>query len=556
MDTTIDVGLGAVFIMFHAAARFNTPATHRSSTTAGRYLLALFCYCLVGLVFYTTLVQFPHLLAFVMPGNEAPVDAWARQLSSPLLVVLLLTVLLPKLRFLAEVDNRIRRQLQNMAAIPYEVRRLSAELRQGKLDVSEDLQVDVRQQLEYVGFHPQNINFEPGRTPTHLWTRLAVLLAKLEDWESDRKMSCYLAAFPDEVDRLRKCYEQLMPKAKTCFGLLNETAAGGTTTRIHEAVVRSQDDFVELVAELHGALLDFISRGVLHSEFTDSARLKRLRELGFRVEWRRAPFTFNQIMLLFGMVFLVMFAGMVIFSGATNGVTFGKMLTGLMMDAVIYCVAVACAVFPKEQWKFARHQPGEMRPIGFYIVSGLMAVALSQFISLLFGRFLTRGIEGGLQRFLVTYPWLLSTFATTVTTAMLIDNGRLPHFLRWQQRTLEGLTQGILMTGVSYLVYLWLLDRVQQVGSLPDNYRVPELDQMMIMAGIIGFILGFCIPTWCRRFILGSCIPAWCREAPRSSLVELSQVSRLTSRVLDLGRGTLDSESKQSPRHARGKLAS
>ena len=517
MNTTIDVGLGAVFIVFHAAGRFNTPATNRSSTTAGRYFLGLFCYCLVGLVFYTTLVQFPHLLAFVMQGEEASVDAWARQLSSPLLVALLLTVLLPKLPFLNEVDNWIRRQLQNMAAIPYEVRRLSAELRHGKLEVSEDLQADVRQRLENVGFQPQNINFEPGRTPAHLWTRLAVLLAKLEDWESDRKMSGYLAAFPDEVVRLRKRYEQLIPKAKTCFRLLNETAAGGATTRTSEAVVRYQEDFVELIAELHGALLDFISRGVLHSELTDCARLKRLRELGFRVEWRRAPFTFNQIMLLFGMVLLVMLAGTVIFSGATNGMTFGNMLTRRVMVAIIYCVAVACAVFPKEQWKFARHQPGEVRPIAFYIVSGLMAVALSQFISLLFSCFLMRSIEGGLQRFLVTYPWFLSTFATTVTIGVLIDNGRLPHLARWQQRALEGLTQGLVMTGVSYLVHLWLLDRVQQVGSVPAHYRVPELDQMMIMAGVIGFILGFCVPTWCRKFILGSCMPTWCREAPRST---------------------------------------
>ena len=516
MNTTIDIGLGAVFIVFHAAGRFNTPATNRSSTTAGRYFLGLFCYCLVGLVFYTTLVQFPHLLAFVMQGEEASVDAWARQLSSPLLVALLLTVLLPKLPFLNEVDNWIRRQLQNMAAIPYEVRRLSAELRHGKLEVSEDLQADVRQRLETVGFQPQNINFEPGRTPTHLWTRLAVLLAKLEDWESDRKMSGYLAAFPDEVVRLRKRYEQLIPKAKTCFRLLNESAAGGATSRTHEAVVRYQEDFVELIAELHGALLDFISRGVLHSELTDGARLKRLRELGFRVEWRRAPFTFNQIMLLFGMVFLVMLAGMAIFSGATNGMTFGNMLTRRVMVAIIYCVAVACAVFPKEQWKFARHQPGEVRPIAFYIVSGLMAVALNQFISLLFGCFLARSIEGGLQRFLVTYPWFLSTFATTVTIGVLIDNGRLPHLARWQQRALEGLTQGLVMTGVSYFVHLWLLDRVQQVGSVPAHYRVPELDQMMIMAGSIGFILGFCVPTWCRKFILGSCMPNWCRETPRS----------------------------------------
>ncbi|MEO8428340.1 MAG: hypothetical protein ABI651_14615 [Verrucomicrobiota bacterium] len=499
MNTTIDVGLGAVFIVFYAAGRFNTPATNRSSTTAGRYFLALFCYCLVGLVFYTTLVQFPHLLAFVMQGNEASVDEWARQLSSPLLVALLLTVLLPKLPFLSEVDNWIRKQLQNMAAIPYEVRRLSAELRQGKLEVSEELQADVRQRLENGGLHAQNINFEPGRTPTQLWTRLAVLLAKLEDWECDRKMSGYLAAFPDEVDRLRKRYEQLVPKAKTCFRLLNETAAGGTTTRTHEAVVRYQEDFVELAAELHAALLDFISRGVLHSELTDGARLKRLQELGFTVEWRRTTFTFNQIMLLFGMVFLVMLAGMVIFSGAMNGMSFGKMLTRLVMVAVIYCVAVACAVFPKEQWKFARHQPGAVRPIAFYVVSGLLAVALSQFINLLFGCFLMRGVEGGLQRFQVTYPWLLSTFATTVTIGVLIDNGRLQHLSRWQQRLMEGLTQGIVTTCVSYLVHLWLLDRVRQVGSLPVNYRVPELDQVMIMAGIVGFILGFCIPTWCRE---------------------------------------------------------
>ena len=59
------------------------------------------------------------------------------------------------------------------------------------------------------------------------------------------------------------------------------------------------------------------------------------------------------------------------------------------------------------------------------------------------------------------------------------------------------------MTGISYLVHCWLVERMAQVVTVPANYRVPELNQVMVMAGIIGFVLGYCIPTWCR-------------EAPRS----------------------------------------
>jgi len=503
MNTIIDLTLGAVFVVFYAASRFNTPRTNRSSTTAGRYFAGLFCYVLVGLAFYATLAHFPHLLAFALQGNEAPSAPWAKELSRPLLVALLLTVLLPKLPFLSELDNWIRKRLQDMAAIPYEVRRLSAQLRKGNLDVPEELQAEVRQKLENNGFSVKDINFEAGRTPVQLWTRLAVLLAKLEDWESDRKMAGYLATCPDEMDRLRKRFEQLIPKAKMCFRLLNETAAGSATTRTHEAVIGYQEDFMELLAELHNAVLDFIGRGVLHAELTDGARLNRLQALGFTIEWKACSFTFNQVMLVFGMVFSVMLAGGVIFSGAMHGVTIGKMLTRLVMIALIYCVAVACAVFPKERWKFARRQPGQVRPVGFYMASGLLAVGVSQLISFIFSCFMMHSLEGGWQRFQVTYPWSLSTFATTVTMGVLIDNGLFPRWARWQQRVFEGLTQGLIMTGISYLVRCWLVERTAQVVTLPANYRVPDLDQVMIMAGIIGFVLGYCIPTWCR-------------EAPRS----------------------------------------
>jgi hypothetical protein len=501
MNATIDLFLGAVFIMFYAAGRFNTPATNRSSTTAIRYFLGLFCYCVVGLVAYISFIKFPHLLAFLMQGDDAGVEPWAKQLSSPLLVALLLTVLLPKLPLLSQLDDWTRKQLQEMAAIPFEVRRLSAEIRKGKLNVTDELETSVRRKLEKNGISSKDICFESEDTPACLWTRVAVLLARLEDWESDRRMSAYMGSAPGVLEQLRERYEQLLPKAKMCFRLQNESGEG-FTTRTHEAMVRYQEDFSGQLTQLHGAILDFISRGVLHAELTHATRLNRLRTMGFHVEWRRAAFTFNQAMSIFGIVFIVMLACMVAFSGG-SGLTFGMMLMRLVIVALIYCIAVACAVLPKERWSFARHRPGEVRPVGFYIVSGLLAVALSQFISLLFNCLVLRSVEAGAQRFLVSYPWMLSTFATTVVLGILLDNKQSARFSQTQQRLLESVAQGLVMVGIAYVTHLWLLERAPYAGPLLTQYRVPDIGRMMTTAGVIGCVLGFCIPTWFR-------------EAPRS----------------------------------------
>ena len=503
MNETLDLFLGAVFVLFYAGNRFNTPATNRSSTTAVRYFLGLFCYCVVGLVAYVSLVNFPHLLAFLLQGNEpAEGESWAKQLSSPLLVALLLTVLLPKLPMLFELDNWVRKQLQDMAAIPFEVRRLSAELRKGKLQIGGELQTKVRNKLEKHGINPKNICFESDDSAACLWTRIAVLLERLEDWESDRRMSGYLSSAPGELEQLRERYEALVPKAKMYFRL-QEEGSEGFTTRTHEAMARYQEDFSEQLVQLHSRVLDLISRGLLQAELTDSARLNRLRMMGFDVEWKREAFTFNQAMLVFGIVFVVMLACMVAFSGATSGASFGMMLIRLVMVTVIYCIAVACAVLPKERWGFAQHRPGEIRPVGFYVVSGLLAVAISQFLSLMFNCVIMRGMEAGTQRFLLTYPWFLSTFATTIMLGILIDNTQSPRLSRTQQRVLEAFAQGLVLAGVAYVTHLWLLERAAHAGPLVTNYRVPELARIMMTAGIIGFVLGFCIPTWFR-------------EAPRS----------------------------------------
>jgi hypothetical protein len=501
----VDIIVGAMFVIFHASGRFNTPITNRSSTSAGRYFLSLFCYWLVGLILYGALVMFPHLLTFALHGDQAVVEPWAQKLSNPLIAALLLTVALPKLPVLAGVDDWIRKELQDMAAIPYEVRRMIAELRKDRLEPADDVKETIRQRLINVGFHARDINFESGRTPTYLWVRLAVLLENLSNWETDKKMSRWMTLDPGEVAQLRKRYEQLNPKAKTCFRLLNEASAEDATARTHEALIRYQEDFMEQVIELHDDVLEFISRGVLHSLLTDNARIERLRTLGFQIELTPVRLSFNDIVMIFGLVFGVLLSGLIFFTSDAT-VTFGNRLTRLVLVAAIYCVAIACAVFIKRKSSAAQNPAfSQKRQIGFYLLSGVAAVLISQFINLAFNAIMLHSFEHSVQRFMLSYPWLLSTFATAVTTSALLDNGRFSGCSRMTQRLIEGLIQGAVMVGVSYLVHSWLLERAtsQVLSTLPFTYRVPSVEQVIIMAGLIGFVVGFCIPTWFR-------------EAPRS----------------------------------------
>jgi hypothetical protein len=495
---TIDLFLGGIFVLFYAGHRFNTPNTNRSSTTAGRYFVGLFLYCLCGITFYGTLVNFPHLLTFVMQGNT--VETWAQGMSVPLLVALLLTVMLPKVPLLNTLDEWVCQKLKDMAAIPWEILRLSAEMGRDKLKFSAEEQATVRQELENEGFNPKDIVFDANNSPASVWTNLSALLHKVDDWETDRRMGSYLAVSQGELEKLRDRHQSLFSKAKTCFHLLGEDAEAGSTGKTHEAMTRYREDFMERVGQLRHATLEFIARGVLYAELTDQARENRLQALGFSIDWPDPPFSLNQLMLLFMVMCGVVLSGFVLFKDNLRGLSFELMLTRSIMISVIYMVAVACAVVPKAKWSLAKTNAKDGRPIAFYLLAGLMAAGIAQFISLVFTVILTSGFSCTWQRFQLTYPWLLVSFCTALATAVMSDNPRFRMVSRWQQRCLEGLIQGGAMFLVARLTFFWLQQRLFAVVPTCDlKYQPPQRLTMMLMAGAMGFVIGFFIPTWYRE---------------------------------------------------------
>ena len=498
---SVDVFLGAVFVLFYAGTRFNTPVTNRSSTTAGRYYVGLFLYCLVGICLYMTLVTFPNLLNFTMYGQQIGGDAATSKISLPLFVALVLTVLLPKIPLLSSADKWVCAQLQNMAAIPWEVLRLGAELKKFKLEFSPAEQAVVQEMLEADGFDRKDIIFELTETVRSDWTRVTALLQKVEDWGSDRRMAGYLLASNSDLEKLHDRHRALSSKAKTCFRLRDEDGRAGMTRKTHLAMLSYEEDFTDHVKQLRKDILEFIARGVLRSELTTRGMESRLNSMGFKITWPESPFSLNQLLLVFAVVCVVMLPGFIFYGRKDMSVE--ALLIRLGLVGFTYVVAVACAVLPKTRWSFAQAKAGEMRPIAFYFVAGLMSAAISFATSIVVQAISLHSMAWSWQRARLTYPWQLVSFATAFITAMMADNPRVLRFSSRVQRSLEGLGQGVLMLGVSYLTCIWLSQRWEQYKGVDLrylNYGVPRSLMPTIMGAVVGIVIGFLIPTWYRCY--------------------------------------------------------
>src|SRR5439155_24192819 len=138
---------------------------------------------------YSLLVGFPTLLAFLLGVSKTAVPDWATHLSSPLLVALLLTVLLPTLPIVSGVDEWIRTSFLALASIPLEVQILTAQLQRARFRLSKRAQEDLAQRLVLDGFDATDHAFDGGPGLEPLWTKIAGLMAGLDEWRRQRRFA-------------------------------------------------------------------------------------------------------------------------------------------------------------------------------------------------------------------------------------------------------------------------------------------------------------------------------------------------------------------------------
>jgi len=525
MVNYVEIALSAIVIVVFAVDRFKTPPSDpkdgavsyrisRSTTTAASYYTALSLYGTIALGVFAFLLLSPQALDRLVasvPEIGEGIPPWARQ-SPPLLVALILTVLLPKIPILSSMDEWFRTRLQRMAAIPHEVRRLSAELRRAPFRVSAERQQELTDAMVAKGLEAVDIRFEEGSAPQHLWTKLSMLMHELDGWDADAHFTSYVLTYPNEFTALRLRYEALVPKTARCFSLLRELAADPEPTKKGGAIYAYRDDVVHEIEALLKDVYEAVSHAVLLCRFTQRARVSQLIRLGFGLDPEPPRrLTLNELLGLFtGLTVVYAFGFVLMQHGGGGGPRIDpKLFVLALMIAAIYCVAVWCAIAPKARWRFARRSAANGRPWGWYLLSGLLAAGSGALISFIVRLVTYRGdVVTAWELYWQTSPWAIMTFATAYALAFLADDepgdgfaGLLtPARLRWA----EAIALTAVMCIAAWLVHELLLGTREAALALratdPDMpvQAVRPLRDIELLTMVIGFAIGSLVPSWYR----------------------------------------------------------
>ena len=541
MVNYVEIALSAIVIVVFAVDRFKTPPSDpkdgavsyrisRSTTTAASYYTALSLYGTIALGVFAFLLLSPQALDRLVasvPEIGEGIPPWARQ-SPPLLVALILTVLLPKIPILSSMDEWFRTRLQRMAAIPHEVRRLSAELRRAPFRVSAERQQELTDAMVAKGLEAVDIRFEEGSAPQHLWTKLSMLMHELDGWDADAHFTSYVLTYPNEFTALRLRYEALVPKTARCFSLLRELAADPEPTKKGGAIYAYRDDVVHEIEALLKDVYEAVSHAVLLCRFTQRARVSQLIRLGFGLDPEPPRrLTLNELLGLFtGLTVVYAFGFVLMQHGGGGGPRIDpKLFVLALMIAAIYCVAVWCAIAPKARWRFARRSAANGRPWGWYLLSGLLAAGSGALISFIVRLVTYRGdVVTAWELYWQTSPWAIMTFATAYALAFLADDepgdgfaGLLtPARLRWA----EAIALTAVMCIAAWLVHELLLGTREAALALratdPDMpvQAVRPLRDIELLTMVIGFAIGSLVPSWYRTTPSEAPRPVPVRQVP------------------------------------------
>jgi len=478
-----EISVGAIFVVTSASARFNRPPNIRSYTTALRYYTAWLCYLLSGMALYFGLVALPAVVKAL--HGDRPVDTTEMAgISVPLLTALLLSLLMPHMPILPTVDAWLRKWLQQMAAIPFEARQWAAILRRATFTVPPGLQAEVASRLAGQGPH------------SAAWTKISALMAQLEDWKDDRRFGAFVAKYLLDFKDLKVRFGQLEPKIRLVHDIgPREVSADGDRFMAlvqHEAADQS--------AELLNRIYDFISRGLLQACATNTARVGALTKLGFDSSGLgpRERVTLHQLISLFLAIEGAIMAGIVILTNHHATAHYGQYLMLGTMVSVTYTVAVLCALYTKHRRGFARRER-RGRPAAFYVAAGVLATAASMVIRLVFLLLIVHPVDEAWDRFRLFSPNSLCTFLAAFMVAWMIDNETTSSWSRNRLRWLEGVTGGVALLAGSVVALQWIeaLAAAPKWGKIlhsqPFNPSV-----MLGLSTVVGFGIGFLIPTWYR----------------------------------------------------------
>lgn len=508
--------LGAVFIVFCAAARFAGPFADRSYTTLNRYLVANGYYILPYLgVYYLLAALVLRTMEAFGPGAGG---ALMRIFEAPPWVAVVTMLLLPRLPLLSRVQRRFLQHARRIAGIPAEAMELRDKIRAAKWSTDEALAREIHYSLLRRGLDLGKRGSVPDDTLHGQWIRASALAHHFEHWAEDPPFAEFLRVNAVPLHNLMRRYDYLMFKSARgvemigdlnemidnsteesgqweSLGSLVETEVyGGRASVLHPAISTTRMIIQHLRDDMEYFIKDaamLLARLVLHHRWTEQGRVGLLRQFGIGVEPAVRP-RFRSLALVFAVVLAAMLLAMSVLGTAGEARTTQHTVGIVIMVPINFVIALLCAIYPKQYFAFANTSIMGRPPYMFFLTAGLAAAALAFVVGLAMRILIHQSAAEALQEAVDKSPWLLMSFTVALMTAMLIQDGPGPaiarSWRRWWDAGVFALALGVTMLVVQVLL-LWDAD-----PDVDTDMKV-RLEFLIGFALLLGGFLGFFIPA-------------------------------------------------------------
>ncbi len=135
-DDPLVTAICAFFVMFYAFRRYDTPETNRLSTTRSLFFITGAGYVLASVALFLVMCEIilrPGVLSFLGEPVEDAQKLIAKYSAPPILAAVVLTTLLPNIKFVGDWDAWLLKRFQAWGSIPSGVRNLADEVVRAEL---------------------------------------------------------------------------------------------------------------------------------------------------------------------------------------------------------------------------------------------------------------------------------------------------------------------------------------------------------------------------------------------------------------------------------------
>jgi len=517
--------IGALFVIFYSWGRFNDPGTIRSSTTQARYFFSNLSYTLVYLCIFAILMKYADVVDVLFSG-DADLQHEFNNLPHALVAALLLTGFLQRIPVLLQMDKWLRDNLQRLASIPFEVRRLTKQLINADFEIDPNVQEIVYKHLRQEGLFCESINFKDRSESYWLWNKASVLMYELSLWEQKTRMTKFMISKAADYKDIKIKYNNMADSAKKNLELCSQSADATTNNEaLNELARKFQEECLALIQ----SQCQFISHGILRHFYSYKSRAAELRNMGFVVpsEYTEHKLNLNQITALFLALTFGLTTLLVLYNRLFD--IDAKYFRYLLLVIIQSLVAVSAVVYTKGKWEISKLDERNRLPVFYYFVVALFTVALCFPVSfayrslyemtsavtsssanntktVLTSKNITKSgkqsnaqkektgntaSDDKLKQFVAWFwnalKWKISAFFIAFCLALQLDYNRIGRFRYPRLRWVDGSIQAGVGILAAIVTYLLLSSKIQaNVG----------LDWMILRGAIIGFIIGCTIPYW------------------------------------------------------------